>query len=235
MSGLRHADDISGPSVLLLAMRGNVLNEIAEIRSKGALETFAVRSQISYAEIIFPVVEITFRRFFARIVAQDNATEIVGNTIASCLRLSIAVVSALVTGGRTSPSPSRAFYARDLHIAVIISQINGNGEALVFAFGIAHLPGFAFTIAVCRDRIAISVDGQGIVVFVRLHVIFPTVDTDAEREARSRHGRDGIGVYRPRRVGKLVRAGHFIFARCAVDVFRCEQIDIISLNVVAIG
>ena len=69
MRGLRHANDITIPSVLLLAMRGNVLNKIAEIRGKGTLETFAVRSQISYAEIIFPVVEITFRRFCARIVA----------------------------------------------------------------------------------------------------------------------------------------------------------------------
>ena len=71
-------------------------------------------------------------------------------------------------------SPSRAFYASDLHIAVRIRHINGDGEAFVFAFGIAHLPSILFTIAACLDLIAVSVDGQGIVVCVRLHVIFPT-------------------------------------------------------------
>lgn len=125
--------------------------------------------------------------------------------------------------------PGRAFYARDLHIGAIF-QINRDGEARILAVGVAHLPGILFTIAAILDLIARSVDGQGIVVLVRLHVIFPTVDTDAEREARSRHGRDGIGVNRSRCVSELVIARYAVVARCAVDVFRREQIDIFSLH-----
>ena len=76
----------------------------------------------------------------------------------------------------------------------------------------------------------VAIDVQGIVVLVRLHVIFPTVDTDAEREARSRHGRDGIGVNRSRCVSELVFARYVVVALRAIDVLRSEQIHIFSLH-----
>ena len=142
----------------------------------------------------------------------------------------IEIESRLVGVSGAAP-PSGAFHARDLHVAIGLRQVHGDGEAGILAVSVAHLPCFVFAIAIFRDGVAAAVDLQSIVIIVGLHVVIPAFDTYTEREsATCRDGVDGIGIHRSRGVGKLVVAGHVVVARRAVDGLRRQQIHIVGMH-----